>query len=76
MIRDRITVKTKDGTITGLVVQKQGGSLDIKYPNTREPWFMAEVLDKQGSGTGEAIRVPADQIVYISNDQEPKTKKK
>lgn len=75
-IRDRITIKTKDGSLVGLVVQRQGGQISIRYPDRGETMVRGEVLDKTGEPTGEEIRVPVDQIVYISRDQEPKPKKK
>lgn len=74
-IRDRITIKTKDGDVVGLVVKKQGGQIAVRYPDRGETMIRAEVLDKMGQPTGEEIRIRDDQVVYVSRDQEPMPKK-
>jgi len=74
-IRDRLTVVTKEGTC-GLIVARQGGSIEVLEPNKNIPWLMAWVLDKNGNRTSERVAVPADQIVYFMQDIAPKDKPK
>jgi hypothetical protein len=75
-IRDRVTVKTKDGTVTGTVVKRMGGSISVSWPSKNDLWLRVSVLDKNGDETGEEVRVPADQLVYVVQDKEPQGEKK
>lgn len=75
-IRDRVTVKTKDGTISGLVVEKQGSTIDMQEPKPpKTPYWLFEIVNKEGTSTGERLIVQADELVYVSFDKEPKPKK-
>ena len=74
-VRDRITVKCKDGTSVGIVITKQGGSIDVQEPTKSKPWFVASELNKNGDEDGEKVFIPVDQIVWYSKDREPKPKK-
>jgi hypothetical protein len=75
-IRDRLTVKTKDGTVSGLVVNKQGGAIDTTEPkHPKQPNWIFEIQNKEGETTGERLVVPDSEVVYISYDKEPKPKK-
>jgi hypothetical protein len=74
-IRDRVSIKTKDGSSIALTVSKQGGKLDTRWPQRGDTMAIFEVLDKVGNPTGEEVRVPLDQIMWVSYDQEPKAKK-
>lgn len=72
-IRDRITVKTKDGSTTELVVRKQGGFLELVEPKPpRQPYFRIAVMNKQGEETGESLLVPTEEILFIRHDKAPK----
>jgi hypothetical protein len=73
-IRDRVTVKTKEGTVNGLVVTKQGGTIEAEPPKAKEPNWNFEILNKEGESTGERLVVPGSEIVYIYFDKEPKKK--
>lgn len=74
-VRDRITVKTKDGSLVGIVITKQGGSIEVTEPTKSKPWLVAKELNKNGDPDGEIVFVPAEEIVYYSKDREPKPKK-
>ena len=72
-IRDRVTVKTKDGTVTTMTVVKQGGTIDTTEPKPpKSPFYVFAVQNKEGEETGEKIIVPWDEIVWVSYDKEEK----
>jgi hypothetical protein len=72
-IRDRVTVKTKDGTTTSMVVRKQGSTIDTTEPKPpKSPFYIFALVNKEGEETGEKIIVPSDEIVYVSYDKEEK----
>lgn len=75
-IRDRVTVVTKQGQTPTLEVDKQGGSIDISYPDRGTPWLRVFVYDKNRNPTREELRVAESEIVSIRVDTAPKVSKK
>ena len=74
-IRDRVTVRTRDGSVVGNIVEKQGGTLAISWPTKANPWLDIIELNKNGMPADNQIgtvRVPADQIVYVTITNEPR----
>jgi hypothetical protein len=71
-IRDRVVVRTKDGSVVGTTIARQGQGIDISWPSKAQPWLVVTVVDKNGNPTGEEIRVSEDQVAYVSRDAEPK----
>lgn len=74
-IRDRLSVKTKDGDVTRLTVTKQGGSITHTTPTRGNPWLVATIWDKNGQPTDEQLTVAETEIVYYIRDKAPRTKK-
>lgn len=71
-IRDRVTVKTVDGTVTSITVARQGGSIDVSEPTQRDPYLRATLFTKEGKEEGTRLVVPANQVLWMLRDQEPK----
>lgn len=78
-IRDRVTIKTKDGQTHQLVVAKQGGALSPDASESRIPRqgsYRVEIMSKTGESIGELIEVPVDNISSIVFDQAERTARK
>jgi hypothetical protein len=72
VIRDRVTVSTRDGRNLSIVVTRQGGSIRQSWPRNKSDNFEAHLMDKNERDIGESIVVPLDNIASVVTDSMPR----
>lgn len=69
-LRDRITIKTKDGTVTTIQATRQGGSVRMEQ-KTRDNSLLVEEMGQNVRGAPiRSLVVPISELVYVLEEHD------